>query len=372
MNSNVLIIGGGVIGLSIARELHRKGVRRILIVERGKAAQEASFAAAGMLTPNIETEKIDDFFHFCVESLKLYPDFADGLFEETGVNIELDRTGTLFAAFSECDAAALTKRFDWQSNAGLHVELLSAAETLGVEPFISPDVQQSLFFADDCQVENRKLLAALLKYAKLNCIEIREYTEIHRLCLNNGTVSGVESSDAKFFADHTILATGAWTSLIKLGEATVPVAVKPIRGQMISFRPDERLFQRVIYSPRGYIVPRADGRILAGATVEDVGFDKNVTEAGISQLRYAALEIAPGLASLEISGQWAGLRPFAADGLPVLGEIVNTGNLLLATAHYRNGILLAPLTAKIIAEKITGGNPSKYLKIFSPQRLRHI
>ncbi len=106
--------------------------------------------------------------------------------------------------------------------------------------------------------------------------------------------------------------------------------------------------------------------------MEDVGFDKNVTEAGISQLRYAALEIAPGLASLEISGQWAGLRPFAADGLPVLGEIVNTGNLLLATAHYRNGILLAPLTAKIIAEKITGGNPSKYLKIFSPQRLRHI
>jgi len=368
MNSDVLIIGGGVIGLSIARELHKKGVRRIMIVERGKAGKEASFAAAGMLAPNAETEKIDDFYHFCAGSLKLYPDFAADLFEETGVDIELDRSGTLFAAFSDMDSASLRRRFNAQRDTGLHVALLSAGETMGFEPFISQDVRESLFFAEDWQVENRKLLAALLKYAELNGIEVCEHTEILRLCINAGKIVGAESSAGKFIADVTVLATGAWTSLIKLGETTVPVTVKPIRGQMIAFHPTERWLRKVIYSPRGYLVPRRDGRILAGATVEDVGFDSSVTEDGVDRLCEAASEIAPRLAGLEISDHWAGLRPYAADGFPVLGEIANVDNLFVATAHYRNGILLAPLTAKILAERITKGETKEFLKIFSPQR----
>ncbi len=372
MNSDVLIIGAGVIGLCIARELHKKGFRRIEIVERGKAGQEASFAAAGMLAPNAETENLDDFYHFCSESLKLYPDFAAELFEETGVDIELDRSGTLFLAFSESDSAVLKKRFRLQREAGLNVKHLSAAEMLRLEPFISPVVRESLFFADNWQVENRKLLAALLKYTRLNGIEIQEHTEIQRICLEDGKITGAESASNKFLADLTILATGAWTSLIKLGEAAMPIIVKPIRGQMIGFHPHERLFQRVICSPRGYIVPRTDGRILAGATVEDAGFDKSVTEDGVGKLREAALEIAPCLGDFEISDRWTGLRPFAAEGLPILGEIPNAGNLFVATAHYRNGILLAPLTAKIIAARIAEGKVSEYLKIFHPQRFRGV
>ncbi|MCY7375788.1 MAG: FAD-dependent oxidoreductase, partial [Pyrinomonadaceae bacterium] len=146
--------------------------------------------------------------------------------------------------------------------------------------------------------------------------------------------------------------------------------VKPLRGQMIAFQTAKRLFPRVIYSPRGYLVPRLDGRILVGATVEDVGFDKETTEAGTKLLRDNALEIAPGLINLNIVEKWAGLRPFAADGLPVLGAFPEIENLFIATAHYRNGILLAPKTAEIMADKIIENAESKYLETFSPRRFR--
>ncbi len=349
MKSEVLIIGGGVIGLSIAREMHKNGASDITIIERGKVGQEASFAAAGMLAPNAETHKIDDFYNFCSESNRLYPQFAAELFEETGVDIELDRSGTLYLAFSENDSAELKKRFDWQRSAGLNVEHLSSQETLAAEPFISPKVRESLFFPNDWQVENRKLLIALRKYAEINGIKIREGIEIREILIEGENVIGAASDDEKFLADITILTTGAWTSLIKLGETVVPVTVKPIRGQMISFHPPEKIFRRVIYSPRGYIVPRADGRILVGATVEDVGFDKSTTEEGISFLRSVASEIAPSLTHLKITDCWAGLRPFADGGRPIIGEIDGFRNLIIATGHYRNGILLAPFTGKMVA-----------------------
>jgi glycine/D-amino acid oxidase-like deaminating enzyme len=166
-----------------------------------------------------------------------------------------------------------------------------------------------------------------------------------------------------------VLATGAWTSFIKIADRAFPlVTVSPIRGQMISFKTAKRLFQSVIYSPRGYLVPRADGRILAGATVESVGFDKSVTKNGVDFLLENALEIAPSLVNLEIAERWAGLRPFAADGLPILGKFSEIGNLYIATAHYRNGILLAPRTAEILASVIAENIESDYLKIFSPRR----
>jgi glycine oxidase len=367
MNSDILIIGGGVIGLAIARELHKKGVSRITILERGAVGQEASHAAAGMLAPNAETEKLDDFFHLCNESNKLYPEFAAELLHETNIDIELDRQGTLYVAFTDEDSTEIGRRFEWQRGAGLTVEHLTARETRAMEPFLSPDVRESLFFPEDWQVENRKLLAALEKFARLNNIEIREDTFITNLLIENGKITGVESKSEKFFAPQVILATGAWTSLLRAENLVLPKVI-PVRGQMIAFHTAKRLFQKVIYSPRGYLVPRADGRVLAGATVEDAGFDKSVSEAGVEFLRENALEIAPSLVNLEVAEKWAGLRPFAADGWPILGSFPQVENLNFATAHYRNGILLAPLTAKILAGKTAENEDSDYLKIFSPQR----
>ncbi|MGI8883449.1 MAG: glycine oxidase ThiO [Pyrinomonadaceae bacterium] len=369
MNSEVLIVGGGIIGLAIARELNRRGIQEIIIIERGKIGKESSFAAAGMLAPNAETEKQDDFTEFCAESLNLYPDYANALFDETDVDIELDKNGTLYLAFTEADAKEISRRYEWQKSAGLEIEHLTARETLQAEPFVSPDVRESLFFPNDWQVENRRLLFALEKYAELNCIKIIENAEISNLLIEKNRIIGAETKSEKFFAPTVVLATGAWTSLIKAESFVLP-QIKPIRGQIISFQTAKRLFGKVIYSPRGYIVPRTDGRILVGATVEDADFDKTITGAATEFLRETALEISPGLANLEIAEKWFGLRPFAADGLPILGAFPEVENLFIATAHYRNGILLAPLTAKVIAEKIAKNLDSEYLKIFSPQRFR--
>ena len=371
--SDVLIVGAGVIGMSLARELYQLGFRKITILERGLTGQESSHAAAGMLAPQAETDRADEFFHFCAESNGLYPRFAAELLEETGIDIELDHSGTLYLAFTEEDAREIRHRYEWQKNAGLAVEYLHAEEARRIEPFVSPDVREALFFPHDRQVENRKLIYALRKFCDLNEIKILENTEIKSLLVENGRVTGAETERETFAAERVVLATGAWTSLIRAaGSFVLPGVIVPVRGQMLGFLTAKRLFSKVIYSPRGYLVPRADGRILAGATVENAGFDKRVTDAGIDLVRDHALEIAPSLVNLPVHETWAGLRPLAAaDGLPILGEFGEIENLLIATAHFRNGILLAPLTAKILADSISKAADSDYLKIFSPQRFQN-
>ena len=372
--TDVLIIGGGIIGLSLARQLRRKGIKKITILEKNSlCGAEASSAAAGMLAPQSETDKFDDFYYLCRESRDSYPNFANELFDETSIDIELDQNGTLYLAFTETDAAEIRERYEWQIKAGLDVEHLTAEDVRKAEPFISPDVREALFFPNDWQVENRKLVSALRKFAELHQINIVENAEVINLLSENGIVTGAETESEKFLADNVILTTGAWTSLIKIGEnASMIVNVKPIRGQMYSYKTAKRLFTKVIYSPRGYIVPRADGRILVGATVENVGFDKSVTASGIEYLRENALEISPNFANLEISERWAGLRPSAPDGLPILGSFPEIKNFYVATAHYRNGILLAPLTAEIMADRIVGNKESKYLDVFSPRRFNAV
>ncbi|MGI9054389.1 MAG: FAD-dependent oxidoreductase, partial [Pyrinomonadaceae bacterium] len=220
--SKVLIIGGGIIGLSLARQLHKKGFKRITILDKGKLGKESSYAAAGMLAVQAETDKPDEFFKFCNESNKLYPQFSEELFDETGVDIELDKEGTLYLAFNETDENKLRGRYEWQKKAGLKVEKLSAIETHQLEPFVSPDILGSLYFPNDWQVENRKLLHALEKCCEFNEIEVRENVEIKNLLIENQKIIGAETETEKFYAETVVLATGAWTSLIKGAEFALP------------------------------------------------------------------------------------------------------------------------------------------------------
>ena len=369
MNQEVLIIGGGVIGLSIARELHRKGVRQITIVDRGAMGRQASWAAAGMLAPNIETDTHPEFHRFGIESLELYPRFSEALLEETGIDIELERSGTLFLAFDESEESTLDETFTHQRSRGVNVELLTGSELRELEPAISAAAERGLLYPDDWQVENRLLIAALIKYAELNGIRVVENTEVSSVLTDGTNVIGASTIDGELLADLTIIATGAWTSLIKIRNVAIPVDVRPIRGQMISFRVQPQVLRHVVYSTEGYLVPRADGRILVGATVEDVGFENTVTQDGLESLVMAATEILPGvIPPLRVSDRWSGLRPFAADGLPVIGSLHGYENLILATAHYRNGILLAPKTAEIVAEKILGRTESAFFKLCGVER----
>ena len=372
MNSDIIIIGGGIIGLTLARELHKNGVKKITILEKGKVGKESSFAAAGMLLSQAEINQVDDFFQFCEDSKKLYPDFAEELLDETDIDIELDKRGTLFTAFNSQDIKEIHNRYEWQKKAGLNVEHLNDKETHKLEPFISPDSIESLYFPDDWQVENRKLIKALEKYAKLNQIKIIENSKAKSLITENRNVKGVKTAEGDFFSNIIILATGAWVSLIKSKDSKLTIPkVKPIRGQMIKFQTAKRLFRHVIYSSFGYLVPRKSGQILAGATTEDVGFAEVSSSKGVSLLKEAAYEIAPSLEALKVEESWYGFRPYTSeDGMPLIGEIANVNNLYISTGHYRSGILLAPISAKILADKILKQVHCAYLNHFSPARFQ--
>jgi len=368
MNPDVLIIGGGVVGLSIARELRKNGLNRITIVEQGVCGTESSWAAAGMLGPQVDADEAGPFFDVCCESRDLFPDLAAELLDETEIDIELDRSGTLSVAFNDEDTDQLLGRSRWQREAGLEHEQLDSKDVLELEPQVSQRVQFGLYFPNDWQVENRKLLTALRRYADLNGIEVCENSRVERLIIENGIVNGVQVNANRVHGKTTILATGAWTSLIKFGDHSAPFEIMPIRGQMIEFRPREQFFSRVIYSRRGYIVPRFDGRILAGSTSESVGYDKGVTETAAKDLLSMANEISPVFNELDVNDHWSGLRPFAGDGLPVIGSVNGLDGLMIATAHYRNGILLAPLTAKVIASNIIRNTSSNIFDLYSPER----
>jgi len=382
-SADVVVVGGGVIGLAVSRELGRRGAR-VVLIERGDLGAESSWAAAGMLAPQVEADGADAFFAFASASRDLYPNFARELYEESDVDIELDRTGTLYLAFTEADEEECERRYRWQTRAGLQVERLTAREVRALEPQVSARVSSALRFPLDGQVENRRLTSALAKAGENFGVRVITQTEVTSIKVEQGRGAvAVETSRGETRAAMAIVvACGAWSSLLPRhdivsvqsngSDATVP-RIEPVRGQMLCFAPaaTEPLVRHVIYSPRGYIVPRRDGRLLAGTTTEYAGFDKSLTDAGRQAITTYAREIAPAVAELNLADAWAGLRPRGADDWPVIGACSDVPNLFYATGHYRNGILLAPLTGALLAEMILrGGEVPDPLKPFTLERFR--
>lgn len=366
-SADVVIVGGGVIGLAIARALALRGVRDVCLVERSGLGSEASFAAGGMLLPQVEADAEDDFFTFACRSRDLYPSLAAALHDETGIDVELDTTGTLYLALDEHDHAAIEQRYAWQTRAGLPVEFLSTDEARTLEPCISETAFGALRFPNDIQVENRRLLSALANSVNALGVQTLTETTVESLVIDRDRVRGVQTSRGALEAQTVVIAAGTWSSSLLQSNCPNP-SVAPVRGQMICLEAKPQLTRHVIFSPRGYLVPRRDGRLLAGSTSENAGFAKSVTAGGISTILQNALQISPAIANLPIVDTWAGLRPRAADGLPVLGPCGEIDGLIYATGHYRNGILLAPLTAELISDAIVTGGTSPLLAPFSPDR----
>ena len=348
----IIIIGGGVIGLSIARALALRGVRDVCLVERGNLGAEASWAAAGMLLPQVEADGQDEFFNLACQSRDLYPAFAAALHEETAIDVELDTTGTLYLALTEHDHEEIERRYEWQTRAGLSVEILSIEEVRDLEPCISESTLGALRFPKDIQVENRRLLSALANSVKKHGVDIATQTTVDSLSIEGNRVHGVQTSRGKISCSIVVIAAGTWSSFIKTSPYSPIPKIEPVRGQMVCLEAKPQLTRHVIYSPRGYIVPRQDGRLLAGSTSEKAGFAKCVTAGGIAAILRNALEISPAISNLPVVDTWAGLRPRAPDGLPVLGPCGEIDGLFCATGHYRNGILLAPLTGELISKAI--------------------
>ncbi|HZB47250.1 MAG TPA: glycine oxidase ThiO [Pyrinomonadaceae bacterium] len=384
--ADVVVVGGGVMGLAAARALARRG-SGVVLVERGRVGAEASWAAAGMLAPQAEADRRDEFFDLLCAGRDLYPAFADALRAETGIDIELDRTGTLYLALTESDEREVLRRYEWQSRAGLPVERLTAEEARAFEPSVAENVRAALRFPSDWQVENRRLVAALAASAKGFGVRLLTGVEVTSILVERGRARGVETSRGTLAAGAVVVAAGAWSSLIRCAsvgpgarghdreDAGACPRVEPVRGQMLCFDARPPVVRHVVYSPRGYVVPRRDGRLLAGSTTERVGYDKAVTGEGLRAIAANAQEIAPRVGGLALVDSWSGLRPRAADDWPVLGASEEVESLYYATGHYRNGILLAPLTGEVVAGLVTGGesaSAARALEAFAPGRLRRV
>jgi glycine oxidase len=350
---DVIVVGGGVMGCGIALRLRQAGAR-VTVLERSIPGAEASSAAGGILAPQMESEGPGPFLDLCLKSRALYPDFARELHALTGVDVAYLPSGLLHVAFDEAGARRLEATVGWQKERGLRAELLGPREVHLLEPQLSGALVAAARFPDDHQVDNRLLTRALtMAAAKVGATFRTGY--VRGVVEAQGRVVGVDLDGETLRADAVVIAAGSWSGLVQ-GISLDPRVVRPARGQMVQLQTRLPLLSHVVFSDKGYLIPRADGRIIAGSTLEFAGFEKHVTAEGLQRILALALELCPALASAPVQETWAGLRPYTEDHLPILGAGPLPG-LFLATGHFRNGILLAPITARLLAQAILGESP---------------
>ena len=363
--SDVAIIGGGIMGSAVALRLCQRGIG-VTVIERGIPGAEASSAAAGILGPQMEAEGPGPLLELGLKSRALYPALAAELRELTGIDVGYDRSGVLAVAFDEAGEAALSARRAWQLARGLRVDSLSGEAARAREPALGPAVRAALAFNDDAQVVARELARAFSQAAAGAGARFLTGRYVRRVLTDKGAVTGVELDGDVLPAAVVVVAAGSWSGLVD-GAGVPPAVVRPARGQLVSIETRPPLFRHVVSAPGGYLVPRRDGTVLAGSTVEMAGFRKEVTVGGLAAILTLARTVIPALADAPVTGSWSNFRPFTEDHLPVLGATAVRG-LVLATGHFRNGILLAPITAQAIAELIATGNASIDLSPFAIER----
>jgi len=365
--ADVVVVGGGVIGCAIAYYLTQAGVG-VTIVERGEIGGEASGAAAGMLAPLSESPRPGPFVDLCLTSLRLFPALADALREETGIDIEYLPSGILRVALSEDEEGELHHRLEWQSALGgsLSLEWVDGEALRRLEPRLGR-ARGALYSPQEHQVSAGRLTQALAQAAARRGAVIQQGVAVTGLLANGRRVVGVGTSAGRVSGGHVVLAAGPWTGAFgrRLG---VPLPVRPVRGQMLAFADFALPLRHIVWGEAAYLVPKANGFLFVGATVEDVGFRSGTTVRGQSALRRSARSLVPSLAHSEVASSWAALRPGSPDGLPILGPVPGWDGLSVAGGHYRNGILLAPITGRLMAQLLTDGKTEMALAPFSAGR----
>jgi glycine oxidase len=365
MKCEVAVIGGGVIGLSCAWRLAQKGIK-VLLLERGELAREASWTAGGMIAPGCETIHTSDenaaMSLLCQQSRDLYADFAAELYDLTGIDAELSLAESTFSDWRTPGILLLGEKdhtLSWSSK-NEYFDLSSL-------PFLSPQTYglPALWLPDEGQVDNRKLTLALAQAARQSGVQIWEDAPVHRIVCDHNKISYIESAAGKVHAEKVLLCAGAWSGQIEgLPKSCIP-PVRPVAGQMLALRPAGGI-DRVIYAkPDIYLIPRRDGRLVLGSSVEELGFIKHTTAEHAQRKFREACSIVPALRDSEIVEHWCGFRPAAPDELPIMGQS-EMENLYIATGHHRNGILLAPVTAELMIKNIVSG--AAIDSTFSPLR----
>jgi glycine oxidase len=350
---DVIIIGGGIIGLSLSIALRKRGTK-VLVVERGEPGREASHAAGGMLV-DCPLETHPALRTVAAASAKMYPEFARELELESEAKVDLRDYGTIFIPSPE-------------HLEGFHQEdraALLPAQIADLEPELAT-ADRPAFFLQERSVDPMALTHAAWQTAKRRGVDFSSGDHVTAVNLSDGCVSGVTTNKTAFLAENVVNCAGAWSGQIP----PMIFPTRPVKGQMLCLAmPTRTLLKHVVRAPEVYLIPRSDGRLLVGATVEEAGFDKRTDADTMQRLHHAALALVPALRNAKILEDWAGLRPGTPDGLPILGAAAIPG-YYVATGHFRDGILLAPITAEVMANIVTGVEPAHDLSAFSPARFR--
>jgi glycine oxidase len=353
---DAIVVGGGAIGLACAWRAARRGAR-VVVLDRDRPPAGATRVAAGMLAPVGElTFGEPELLELTLAAAELYPSFVAELEAASGMSTGYERCGALHIALDRDEAAELRRVHDLQRRLGLEAEWLPPRRCRDLEPGLTPSFNGGVHAPGEAAVDPRALAAALLAALAAEEVEVRTGVEVAAALMEGERLAGVRTTDGEELrAASTVLAAGAWSGRAEwLPEEARPL-VRPVKGQIVELRtPDgEPPCERIIASERVYLVPRPDGRLIAGATVEERGFDTTVTAGGVHELLREAYRLLPDVAEMELVEAMAGLRPGTPDNLPLIGPGALDG-LVLATGHYRNGVLLAPLTAERVAETLAG------------------
>ena len=370
----VIIVGGGVIGLSIGWQLAKAGCT-VSIYERNQAGRAASWAAAGMLAPHAEVHFEErELLRLGVQSCRMYPEWVAELETDSRLKAGYRAEGTLIVGVDRDDARELEHLYESQKLLDLKVEWITGIEAREIEPLLSPKITAAIWSKDDHQVDNRAMVEALIEAFRRADGTLHEDTPVDKIEIVNGKAYGIWVNGDLEEADVIVLAAGCWSNDIDGLPEIVQPPVRPVKGQMLALQMEEGIvLEKVIRAPRAkyptdvYLVPKDDGRLVIGATSEEMGFDTRLTAGGLFELLRGTWEAVPGIYDLPVIETWAGLRPGSRDNAPILGE-TGVENLIMATGHYRNGILLTPITAREIASLILTGEKSETIAPFQLSR----
>ncbi len=368
----IKIIGGGVAGLCIGWKLAASGYA-VTLYDSGEVGRGASWAAAGMLAAAIEAEPGEDaLLPFALEAQQRWPAFARELESYSGKSAGYAESGTLFIAAEADDLGILKQRHAYLSARGLPVNWCAPGELRKKEPFLAPRITSALFSAHDHQADNRLLVEALHAACRKAGVTIHARAPVEEILISGGRVSGLKVKGETLAAENIILCAGAWSATIKGLPAEIIPPVFPMKGQMVALQMEPRLplLRHVLWTPQIYMVPRADGRLIIGATMEDKGFDSQMTAGGMLHLLREAWEVLPGIEELPLIESWAGFRPTSRDDAPIIGASGIEG-LTYATGQHRNGILFTPLVGRIIHDYIVTGQLDDLAAPFTMERFAH-
>lgn len=349
--TQIILVGGGVIGMLTALELQRDG-HHVTLIEQGELGQESSWAGGGIVSPLYPWRYAQCINELAAWSQQAYPALCSTLHESTGIDPEYVRSGLLLLGLEDAEEAR-----SWVQSQRVNAEFVDDERVLAIEPALVQSNQPALWMSEVAQVRNPRLVRALAAEIKRIGIEHITHRAVTSLLLSRGYITGVQTPQGAIHGDAVVICAGAWTRQLLEGYGAAP-EIRPVRGQMLCFKTEPGLVRRMVLEESRYIIPRRDGRILFGSTLEEVGFDKRTSREAFAELHEIAVRRFPGLRAYPVENHWAGLRPGTPGGVPYIAAHPEVQGLFVNAGHFRNGVVLGPASARLCADLVSGKRPA--------------